>query len=276
MSLHDDYARLTPFEIAFPDRTAVAALSAEVAEEAKQRGVDDGVPETFITLLAVGELVRRMRGPDAPPESTYPFGALLYHGVHFLRGGCPLYLLETGATRRLVLAVPDAARGDVRERDTLDPPSVAGYLQLPQHLLWTGGAATGGTPESLDGVFWTLSRSGMLHALPISGVLPDRPGFGAMPLPPAPIADAHAWLGAQARASGDDFASNLPGGDLDELYSVETAGEVLKLLARFFAVADGGEARFDARPGASAPDAGRPAGGPRPSKLPYTRVSLAD
>jgi hypothetical protein len=57
---------------------------------------------------------------------------------------------------------------------------------------------------------------------------------------------------------------------------VETAGEVLKLLARFFALAEGRAARFDAHPGDSALDAGRPAGDPRPSAFAYTRISLAD
>ena len=273
MSLHDDYARRTPIEVAFPDRTVLEMLSAEVAKEAEQGGVDDTSPEAFMTTIAVGESVRTMHGPDAPPEATYPLAVLLYHGVHFLRAGLPVYLVDTGAMRALVSDAPGRA--------TPSLPSTAGYLQLPQHLVWTqaarsGPGAAGSAPESLDGIHWMLSASGMLHVLPISGLLPDRSGFGALPLPGAPIADAHVWLHAEVRASGDDFASTLPGGELDRLYSVETAGEVLKLLARFFTLAEGGQARFDARSGDSAPDARRSDGDPPPSALPYTRISLAD
>jgi hypothetical protein len=273
MSLHDDYARRAPIEIAFPERTVLGELSAEVAKEAARRGVDDTSPDAFMTLVSVGEIVRSMRGHDAPPESAYALAALLFHAVHFVRAGSPLYLIDTSATRGLV----SAAAG----RAVPSPPSTAGYLQLPQHLVWTQAARSspgvaGGVPESLDGIHWTLSAAGMIHVLPISGLLPDRPGFGALPLRPAPITDAHAWLDAEIRASGDDFASTLPGSELDELYSVETAGEVLKLLARFFALAEGGGARFDAHPGDSALDAGRPAGDPRPSAFAYTRISLAD
>jgi hypothetical protein len=260
MSLHDQYARLTPFEVAFPDRTVLAALSDRVAHETQGRGTDDTLPEVFMTTAAVSELVRAMRGPDTPPETTYPLASLIYQSVHFLRAGCPLYLLETAAVRKLTEGSPGGS--------TAEPPTNAGYLQLPQHLVWTGDGPSGaGAPESLDGVFWTLSGSGMLNALPIAGMLPDRPGFGALPLPAAPIADARAWLHVDARASGDDFASRLPGGELDELYAVEAAGEILKLLGRFFALVSAEPASREERaPGA--------AGGPRPSTLPYTRVSL--
>jgi hypothetical protein len=275
MSLHDDYARLTPVEIAFPDRRALEELSAEVGKEAERRGVDDTTSEAFMTLSMVGELARTMRGPDAPPESTVPFAMLLYHGVHFLRAGRPLYLLDTGATRAIVSTSPDAGGPH--------PPTSAGYLQLPQHLVWTRSTQSARppdearVPESIDGAFWTLSSSGMLHALPVSGVLPERPGFGALPLPPAPIADAHQWLDAEVRASGGDFRSTLPGSELDALYEVEAAGEVLKLLARFFVLAESGHARLTACSGAEptgVAGAGKPAGAPRPSALPYTRVSL--
>jgi hypothetical protein len=272
MSLHDEYARLTPIEVAFPDRTVLGELSAAVGKEAERRGVDDTTPEAFMTLSVVAELARTMRGPDASPESTVPFAMLLYHGAHFVRAGSPLYLIGTGATRELVSAAP--------EHGVPTAPVTAGYLQLPQHLVWTRASRSGGSaaPESVDGVHWTLSGSGILHALPVSGLLPDRPGFGALPLPPAPIADAHQWLDAAVRASGDDFASSLPGGELDQLYEVEAAGEVLKLLARFFVLLDSAAGLLEPCPGPepSGPGAAEhSAGSPRPSALPYTRVSLA-
>jgi hypothetical protein len=286
MSLHDDYARRTPIEMAFPDGTVLEELSAEVAREAESRRVDDTLPEAFMTMVAVGECAQRLRGPDAPPEATYPFALLLYHSVHFRRAGSRLHLLDTPAVRLLVSRVPDG--GDVR------PPAPAGYLQLPQHLMWTRGVrpevrpADGAPPESVDGIFWAVTRSGMLQALPVSGLLPDRPGFGALPLPPAPLADARMWLDTDVREAGDDFASTLPGAELDGLYEVQSAGEVLKLLARFFVLIGGGRAHLEARPGmgpaepvAAHPTTGRRAGqgasgAPPPSALSYTRVSLGE
>jgi hypothetical protein len=282
MSLHDEYARRTPFEIAFPDRSVAESLSGEVAEEIVARGVDDSVLEAFITTTAAGERVREMRGPDAPPDTAYPFAALLYHCVHFLRAGAPLYLVATEVARQL-LGPEWQARSSAASVPAPEPPAAAGYLQLPQHLIWTEGgrseAPDGAPPESLDGVFWTLTASRVLNVLPVSGLLPSRPGFAALPLPPAPLADASIWLEARVRPSGEDFASALPGGELDRLYSVRTAGEVLKLLARFFSLvkaAMGGEGhavRLEARRPSAEP-AGEPTGAPPSSALPYTRLSL--
>ncbi len=270
MSLHDRYARITPFEVAFPERAVIERLAEDVAQEAGAGGRDDSEPEAFLTLAAVGDAVRELRGPDAPADAAYPFAALLFHAVHFLRAGCPLYLVEAAAARRLTAEWGGAAGVAPR------PPAPAGYLQLPQHLLWTGAAvvgaprSSGGTPESVDGVFWMESRAGTLHALSVTGLRPERPGFGALPLPPAPLGDAAAWLDASMRAEGDDFASTLPGAELDRLYSVETAGEVLKLLARFFAMTAESQGGLETRtptPVAEGDD-------PRPSVLPYTRVTL--
>ena len=141
-------------------------------------------------------------------------------------------------------------------------------MQLPQHLFWTSGSE-GDAPESLDGVFWTVSELGILNVLPITGLRPDRPGFGAFPLPEAPVAEAGDWLHATVRETEDDYASALPGGGLDELYFVEAAGEVLKLLARFFAYLSSAPSALEA----SQP-ADDQAGGPIPSALPFTRVKL--
>jgi hypothetical protein len=67
----------------------------------------------------------------------------------------------------------------------------------------------------------------------------ERSGFSVLPVPPIPLADARRWLTERGRdpGQGPDFESTLPGGDLGRLYSVETSGELLKLLARALAVA---------------------------------------
>jgi len=257
MSLHDDYARMTPFEIAFPDERGLADLMEDVIEEATSRRVDASLPGIFLTLGSVDDFVRQLRAPGAPDGASMQYGALVFQAVQFVRAGRPLYLLETAAVRRLVEHAPDAAPR---------PPSTAGYLQLPQHLFWMG-AAEAGAPESVDGLFWVASDSGALHVLPITGVLPDGAGFRALPLPEAPLADAMDWLRADMRGTSADYSSSLPGHDLDGLYAMETAGEVLKLLARFFAY-------IGSTPGAGGAATPEATKGPRPSALPYTRVAL--
>jgi hypothetical protein len=259
MSLHDEYARLTPFEIAFPDRARFGALVAALLDEAEQGSVDLTDPDAFATLKPVGDFLVEHHG-DVPRVELIQHGILLFHAVHFARVGCPLYLLDGPAARTLVRGTtPTEAAPPV-------PPVAAGYMQLPQHLFWTQ-AHGGDAPESVDGAFWSLSAAERLHVLPIIGVRPDRTGFGALAVPDAPMAHAADWVHARMREGTEDYSSRLPGAELDELYAIETAGEVLKLIARFFAFAgSAGGAQQSPQPA--------PASGPRPSSLPYTSVGL--
>lgn len=259
MSLHDDYARMTPYELAVGEPERADELVRAVEEEAAGRGADPEALHSFVTMGAVEALVRELAGADALTGAVHRYGALVFHVFHFTRARQPLYLLGTHAARLLVEGAPEG-----------EPvaPAPAGYLQLPRHLFWAPGEDA--TPESVDGLFWTTTRAGALHALLATGLRPDRAGFGIVPLPEAPLSEAEAWLGVDARGDGDDFASSMPGGEIDALYEVRTSGEIFKLLARFFAYA------------ASVPHALRRmepperAGddGPEPSSLPFTRVTL--
>jgi hypothetical protein len=221
---------------------------------------------------SVASAVRELQAPGAAEGAAQELAAVLFHAVHFARADYPVYLLETAATRHLIEGEPGVDP---------TPPAPAGYLQLPQHLVWTGGAA-GGVPESIDGVFWFASDTGTLHVLPVTGVLPDMCAFQALPLPEAPLGHAGSWLQAEVRGSGRDFASSLPGHELDGLYSIETAGEVLKLVARFFAYLQavpearqrGEQPKGDVATGGT-PGARGPGGSaPRPSRLAFTVVKL--
>jgi hypothetical protein len=257
MSLHDDYARLTPFEIAFPDAASVEALSAVLREGAS----DVPPPEVFVCLPAVVAFVREMAGPEAAPGLLHHYGLLAFHSVHFLRAGRPLYLLDAAAARKIVAGAPDAVP---------ELPHTAGYMQLPQHLFWVDGLG-GPRPESLDGVFWAESSQGTLHGLAITGLRPDRPGFGAVALPEAPVSEASMWVHVTVRETAEDFSTSLPGGDLDRLYAVEMAGELLKLMGRFFAYVAGTRSSLTEIQA----DVAAAAGAPRPSALPYTLVRSA-
>jgi hypothetical protein len=166
-------------------------------------------------------------GEDADPGDLHRFGPLAYHAISFASAGHPLYVLSTHAARYLVEGAPDGEP---------TPPSEAGYVQLPQHLFWT--RAGGGSPESVDGIFWSATPSGRLHALLVTGIRPDRPGLGVVPLPAGPLDEAATWLDLEARVEEEDFATDLPGAELDALYEIRTAGEVFKLLGRFFAHLD--------------------------------------
>lgn len=256
MSLHDDYARVTPFELAFPDPGNVRAL----LEALSARGADLSSPAAFLSLPPVASFVRELAGEAAPTETIHHYGMLTFHAVHFFAAGEPLYLLGAVVARELVETAPDAVP---------TPPSPAGYLQLPQHLFWVEGSGSG-PPESLDGLFWAATAAADLHVLAVVGLRPDRPGFGTLALPDAPLADAPIWMTAQVREGGEDYEGALPGGDLDRLYSVEAVGELLKLIARFFGYAA-------ARPDALTRAEPRPreAASPAPSELPYTLVRPA-
>jgi len=258
VSLHDDYARLTLYELVFPDAVEADAFVESVLEEARDRGADPADLASFVSMGSVARFVDEVEAEGANPGAIHRFGALLYHAVHFQQAGRPLYLMSTHVARYLVEGSPGGRP---------EPPTPAGYLQLPQHLFWAEPEPGRGA-ESVDGLHWTVTPSGLLHVLLVTGLRPDRAGASVIPLPVVPLAEAPAWLDASARPYGDDFSSTLPGSELDRLHAFQTAGEVLKLLGRLFAYV---AATPDALvPGRTVADAG----GPAPSTFPSTRIVL--
>ena len=259
MPLHDAYARLTPVEIAFPDAERLSALASSAAEEAAARGVDAALPDVFASLACVGAFLAELHADDAARVALLEYGLLTFHAMRFHEAGRPLFLLEATAARALVTDAPPA------EPTT---PARAGYLQLPQHLFWVGAEA-GEVPESVDGMFWTVSGDDHLHVMPITGLRPDRPGFGMLTVPEGPLAHAARWMRDSARADGNDYASTVPGAEIAGLYSIETAGEIFKLVARFFGhLVDHPGTREEPKPLGTG-------SGPAPSSLPYVRVRAA-
>jgi len=263
----DLWARRTPYEIGIPGRAFAEQTFGAIREEAEARGIDPGDPGAFLLLGEVGRALRELQGEERGGEALQRFGALLYHAFHFHAAGEPLLLLETEASRALVEGTPAAVTvwsGAL--------PSDAGYLQLPRHLFWS--AAVGDEPaEPVDGVFWTRVPGEQVSFLVALGVRDDRPGISVMDIPPLRIADAPRWLSEPAREGGEDFRTTLPGGELDRLYSLLTAGEVLKLMARVFG-------SLEARPEGLGPeeraqaaeDAGAASARVTPSVLPFRRI----
>ena len=304
MAIHDAWARRTPYELFLPDDDFARERFAAIRAEAEERRTGTRDPERFVLLMAAGETLQELRGPGDDAERLAQHGHLLFHAFHFHEAGEPLWLLTTPAARYVVEAAGDG--GAVPPR----PPTAAGYLQLPQHLFWLagGGEARGGgvspgggrghgadaggpedagdagsPPQSVDGIFWTVDDpdgdgAAEVSVLAVTGVRPDRPGFGVVPVQGAPLADAGSWVSTPMRPDGEDFRSEMPGADIDALYELRTAGELLKLLARAWTLADieGADLREPPEPGAADDPAAAPApGGPPPSGLPWYRISLA-
>ncbi|HUF14061.1 MAG TPA: hypothetical protein VMN78_13235 [Longimicrobiales bacterium] len=219
-----------------------------VRAEAEQRGVPLDDPERFVMLGSVGALMRDMVLDEAaaddagevwqalPPEAVAQTGALLYHAFRFSEAGACVHAIEEEAARELAAApaleeTARAPRADaVAGTAAIAAPAEAGYVQLPRNLFWAR-AGEAGVAEPLDGFFWALGRR--FDVLLALGVRARRPGFTVIPMGvelDAPGAPA-SWADVKAREEGDDFANILPGGDLDRLLGITSAGEALRLAA---------------------------------------------
>ena len=90
MTLHDSYARFTPYELAFPNLDHLEELILRVEEEAKNQGLDLSNPNTFFAMGHVDAFVREIQGPDALPETIYQYVTLVFHAVNFNQAGWPI------------------------------------------------------------------------------------------------------------------------------------------------------------------------------------------
>lgn len=254
--------RPTPFALGLPGEGWADETFAALVAEAGSRGTDPSEPGGFLLLARVGAALQDLRREeDASPEAFHAFGLFLFHAFHLLGGvfEAPGLLLEVTeeVAERLVQGDAEGEPGPGEERAP-PLPAPAGYLQLPRHRFWTRPGGEEAPAEALDGVAWTRTRGpggdARLAVLAVTGVVEDRAGFSVLPLPPVPLADAGSWARARGReeGEGEDFASTLPGGELAGFYSVETAGELLKLVARAFLHADAIAGR-NASPGPDSP-----------------------
>jgi hypothetical protein len=261
MALHDAYLRRTPFELTFPDAEAADGFTTSVGAAARDAGLDPLDRQAFVTLGEVGAYLRQLEAGGTGrvgAETAYDYALLLYHAFHFARAGAPTLLVSEATARALV--DDEAGAGT----DLPDLPAPAGYVQLPRNLFWIR-SSPGEPAEPVDGFFWCLGSDASLYLLLAAGMRDDRPGLVVVPVPEAPWADAPEWLEARIRPQGGDFATTLPGGELERLYSFTAAGEVLKLAARLFSHV--GSHRGDLVDG-SAPAAATPT----PSTLSYRRI----
>ncbi len=265
MAVHDAYARLTPYELSFPDLGFARAHFTAIRTEAEERQVDLRDPQAFVMLASTGQALREIRGPQDDPALIRQYGYLLYHTYHFCAAGEPLYLLTAPAVRRL-LEKPGAANGWT---PALEP--AAAYVQLPQHLVWVR-ASDDVPPESLDGFFWVRTGDdtfGLLFALGMRG---DRPGLSVVPIAELPVAEAGGWIAMDMRDEGGDFTSSLPGADLEGLLELRSTGEAIKLAAIVLRGLDVGGHGRALSPAKTKP--GQPPPTPRPSGLAYRKLRV--
>lgn len=262
MAIHDRYARLTPYELLFSDPEEAGPLLERIDSEARAAGGVDDL-QGFMLLGSVGAFLRELRPSEAHGQAMHQYASLAYHAWRFHEAGRPFWLLGTHVSRYLVDGAPS--------RSAPPLPAESGYLQLPRHLFWVGGSHEE-VPEPADGLFWNRSEGGVLHVLLAMGVREGRAGLGVVPVADAPWSDAGRWLEATVRPDGDDFATTLPGGELEGLYSLETAGETLKLLARAFSYLEAYPETSLRREPTAPDEVGE--GEPAPSRLPCHHIRL--
>ncbi len=243
--------RQDPYDLVFGAEAMDDRLFPPIAEEAEARAVPLDDPDRFLFLSSVGRLLQAIAGArpyegaegeapgegagaapgdDEEREALRQYGRLLFHAFHFWRAHKPRYEVDEEKVRRLVGEVTAVGRW------SLTPPSASGYLRLPRHLVWAAPAASL-RPEPADGFFWTYvdpeDEPARLHVLLALGVRPDRAGFSVVPATGVLDDESH-WAGLDARPGGVDFEATMPGGELDELYSIESAAELLKLTSLCF------------------------------------------
>lgn len=259
MATRDDSVRLSPYDLLFPEAGFPDERFPAIEEEARERSVDTGNPAAFVMLGSVQGVMADLREDDADPQAAHDHGAVLFFAYRMWRAGPTVAEVQADALREL-LSTPacDASTADDGWTATL--PGQAGYIRLPRHLLWleegdagepgdrtspdpaeshpaepAEGAATPSPhrspPESVDGLFWAADRTGAINLALVTGVRPDRPGYGVVPVPPQPLAALPGWAAGPAREGGGDFTTTLPGAELDALLGIRTPAEVFKLAA---------------------------------------------
>ena len=265
MAIHDAYARLTPYEMLLPEPDFADQRFPAIGEEAEERGVDPGNPAAFVMLGAVQGAMAELRTDDATPESANDHGSVLFFAYQLWRTGGALVLAQRKTLRALLSGEGDAPQGDRNSLWTKDFGGKAGYVQLPQHLVWIEEARNG-PPESVDGFFWFGDAQGALHLALVAGMRGDRPGFAVVPVPPVPLDTLPEWATGPAREGGGDFTTSLPGADLDGLLGVRTPAEVFKLAALLLGRI--ARERPEVSPSSQVDDDARP----RPSALPFATL----
>jgi len=297
MPAHDAYLRLTPYERLIPDAAFAASVFEGIRAQVEAHPEAAADPGAFALLEGSRRALAELRDPDSGSDDHGATHALLlFHAFHLHQAGSPHLLVTVPVSRWAVEGAPEGS-GDAAAEEAVDRSEGEGdgenrggglpsatYIQLPQHLFWFRDEDEA-RPVSLDGFFWTV-RGETAYVLGVGGLQgPAGEGFRVLPLPGVPRADAPVWLEETMRDSGEDFRSDIPGAELEGLYELRTAGELLKLAARidrfvsrFAPERPSSRARGEFEEGREGPSplagADTAHAGPPPGTPPYTRLTL--
>lgn len=207
-------SRSTPFDLVF------AQLAAErfpaIREALSETGHDPRDRDAFLLSLPAMTLLRDLRPDDSEAgEGVGELAALAHHAYLTWDAGLPTWRIDIDQARTAL--EPGAARVDA-------PPS-AGYLQLPERLVWAS-LAPEAPAEPLDGCFVHSVSDGGLRVLGIFGMHPGRMGFSVVEAVGAPAP-------ALVRPDGSaPFSSVLPGGAAAGIHSLVGPEELVELAGR--------------------------------------------
>ena len=233
---------MTPYDLVFGHPTIEGGRFPAIADDLALRGATATDPDAFALLDPVRSLVAVL-GPDEPGgprgEAYRAHARLVYHAFLHWSAGKPSHALDRHVARDLAEPPEELGPPGLRRPDRVGAlPGAAGWVGLPSTLFWTRLDAAA-IPEPVNGFFWA-APPGELQVLLVTGMRPDRAGFGTL--------DARAGFGPggfdeafEPRPDGAEaFANILPGGELDSLLSVVTRGEALTLAARALAALSAG------------------------------------
>lgn len=256
--------RRTPYEMLFGGEGLAESHFGAIRDEAREAGVDTARRDLFAQLRAVSGLLRELVPESAEPASLDRYLEILHHCFLFWDGGCRYYAFDEAAIRSIISDAPDLTGWSPRT----DHPAL--YIEMPQNLCWAA-VVEGEPPEPVEGMF--VSRrpgrsAGDVDVLMVLGIRPNRPGFSVTELA------ANLEMTSDI-AEPDAFASDIPGADLADLYSLQRSGEVVLLLLRMLWYIETYPAASELLPGS--PAANRDSGeGGSATVLDHFRVRALD
>ncbi len=209
--------RPTPFDLVFSELASERFPA--VREALAAAAADPGDRDRFLLTLPVMQLLRELRPDDSDAGAGVDeLTALVHHAYLAWADGLHTWTTAEGPFR-LLLSTPAAIALT---------PTVAGYIQLPERVVWASLTAPGPW-EPLDGCFVHRAPDGAMRVLGVFGLHESRNGFT--------VAEAVGVPGTMtARREGSPlFAPTLDGGAAAGLHAVLEPGELVELAGRVLA-----------------------------------------
>ena len=206
--------RLTPYDLVFAPlaEQRFPAIRAALS----RAGSDPRDRDAFLLTADAARLIHDLRPDEGLGEDIDRLAALVHHAYLFWEHGSELVLLDRTLTDKLLGSPPPAPEGT---------PAPAPYVLAPERLIWARPVEDEGY-EPLDGWFAHVAPDGLLRALAVFGLHPDRMGFTVVEA----IGPRSANL---LRPDGSPlFAPTLRGGDAARLREILGGEELLELAWR--------------------------------------------